>query len=199
MRRVVWVTCVALAGVSSVAAQELKLRATLRGHADGVSAVAFSPEGRTLASGSDDGTIRLWDVAGTRTIATLSLAPPAVARNVLADRSSATARTKWLIRTVYSVAFSPDGKTLASGHCNRGRAILWDVATRRTLATLHHPESVECVAFSPDGKILASASYHKTIKLWDVASHKEVRTLKGEDSFHSVAFSPDGALLASGG
>ena len=84
---------------------------------------------------------------------------------------------------VLSVAFSPDGKTLASGSWDK-TIKLWDVKTGKELATLNgHTETVMFVAFSPDGKTLASASWDKTIKLWDVATSKERATLKGHTAW----------------
>ena len=100
---------------------------------------------------------------------------------------------------VFSVAFSTDGKTLASGSSDR-TIKLWDVATGQNTATLTgHTNEVTSVAFSPDGKTLASGSLDKTIKLWDVATRKNTATLNGHtDWVSSVAFSPDGKTLASG-
>jgi len=107
---------------------------------------------------------------------------------------------------MFSVAFSPDGKRLASGggHFFGGsnRTIkIWDTVTGKELLTLKgHPRRVQSVAFSPDGKRLASGSFDRTIKLWDTADGKELLTLKGHSGWvPSVAFSPDGKRLASGG
>jgi WD40 repeat protein len=147
---------------------------SLTGHTNTVRSVAFSPDGRLLASGSDDETIKLWEVATGSLVRTLE------------DTND-----------VNSVAFSPDGRLLAPGSWN---IKLWDVATGSLVRTLTgHTGDVTSVAFSPDGRLLASGSYDNTIKLWEVASGREVRTLSGHtNTVYSVAFSPDGRLLASG-
>ncbi|KAK6810480.1 hypothetical protein RU639_013746 [Aspergillus parasiticus] len=150
---------------------------TLEGHLDSVNSVAFSPDGRTLASGSLDRTIKLWDTT------------TGIERQTLEGHSG------W----VYSVAFSPDGRTLASGSADR-TIKLWDTITGTERQTLEgHSDWVYSVAFSPDGRTLASGSTDRTIKLWDTTTGTERQILEGRSGpVNSVAFSPDGRTLASG-
>ncbi len=151
--------------------------ATLKGHTGTVSSVAFSSDGKTLATGSVDNTVKLWDVASRQELATL----------------------KGHTRVVQSVAFSSDDKTLATGS-DDGTLKLWDVASRQQLATFKgHDDQVWEVAFSSDGKTLATGSYDGTVKLWDVVSRQELATLTGhDDQVWEVAFSRDGKVLATG-
>ncbi|MGC9528217.1 MAG: protein kinase domain-containing protein [Limnospira sp.] len=151
-------------------------RHTLAGHRDAVTSVAFSPDGKTLASGSQDLTIEIWKADAGKRWYTL------------------TGHENW----VTSVAFSPDGQTLASG--SRDKTVeIWDLKKGKRWYTLvGHGDVVEGVAFSPDGQTLASASRDKTVEIWDLKKGKRWYTLSGHgDRVYGVAFSPDGQTLAS--
>jgi WD40 repeat protein len=172
---------------------------TLAGHGDTVTGVAFSPDGQTLASGSWDNTIRLWDIStvldtGVGTVQ--QIGEPLVARKDALD-------------PVNSLAFSPDGKTLVSGSSVTGAIRVWDVSTMLATgagggdligALVGHEFNVNCFAFSPDGKTLASGSSDGTVRLWDMESGQQIgEALTGHESgVNSVAFSLDGKTLASG-
>jgi WD40 repeat protein len=180
MKRLLWLAYVGLM-VSPLLAGEPKLRNTLKGHSEAVSSVAWNPDGKTLASSSADGTIKLWNVASGKCSATLKARP-----------------IDYELSDVTSVAWSPNGKTLASGSYDK-TIRLWDVASGKNIATFKgHTEWVDSVTWSPDGKTLASVS-DGAIKLWDVSTGKNTATLKGHQGFiNSVAWSPNGKTLASG-
>jgi WD40 repeat protein len=150
-------------------------------HDSRVSAVAFSSDGRRLATGSDDRAVKVWEVS-------------ADGRNV---RLLYTLRehTSW----INALAFSPDGTALASASHDQTIRV-WSLSdgTRRLVLT-GHTGSVTSVAFSPDGQTVASGSEDRTVQLWDVNNGTVVRTFSGHDfAVRSVAFSPDGTQIASG-
>ena len=163
---------------------------TLNGHTDRVYSVAFSPDGKTLASGSDDNTVRLWRVDTGETERIL-VGHAGEFEGVDNGPSS--------VEGVKSVAFSPDGKTLASGGGDNV-IHLSDIGTgKRKMTLVGHTHWVFSLAFSPDGKTLASGSVDSDIRLWDPHTGKHKKTLTGHgDWVRSIAFSLDGKTLVSG-
>jgi WD40 repeat protein len=142
--------------------------------------LAWSPDGRTLATSALGGTITLWDTATRRARATTPRDPYGV----------------------HMMAFSPDGRTLATV---RGAIRLWDPVTLRPLATLSGQFS-STIAYSPDSRTLAVGTAHASasgggiVQLWDLATRRRIAALDGRsDSVHAVAYSPSGRILAAGG
>ena len=181
MNRVLLTVCLGLAATSCWSAQEPKLKRTLEGHSGQVCSLAFSPDGKTLASGSADHSVKLWDVITGRSLGTLE------------GHNSEVA----------SVVFSPDGKTIASaaGYHDKDKTIkLWDAAARKIAASLKgHTDAVASLAFSPDGKTLAFGKlgqddYPLERRHWQVGRPPSGT---GTRCRASVAFAPNGKTLAS--
>ena len=157
------------------------------GRHDGwVTTVAFAPDNTTLASGSlEEGTIKLWDVSTRKHVGTLS-------------------DVDVIVSSIRSVAFSPNGRILASGS-GSGYVYhllnLWDTTTRKHIASLrsYRWSSVRSVSFSPNGTTLAAGTSGGSVELWDVATRMPIATLAGHTrEVSSVTFSHDGRILASG-
>ena len=176
-----------LCGLSSVAMAEVEVVTTpllsfppaelVVGHTQDVWAVAYSPDGSRIASGSSDNTLKIWDANSGKELATFS------------------GHTD----DVWAVAYSPDGSRIVSGSSDKTLKI-WDASSGKELATFSgHTDSVLAVAYSPDGSRIVSGSSDKTLKIWDASSGKELATLSGHtDLVLSVAYSPDGSSIVSG-
>jgi RNA polymerase sigma factor (sigma-70 family) len=166
----------------------------LRGHRQRVTALAFTPDGKAVISGSHDGTVRLWDVAGGNELCQFDTEEYAV----------------------LCLALSPDGRRLALGGQLVGRpgpapVVLWDVAARKVIPRKPSPHvdvepdhgtAVSALAFSPDGKFLASGGMDGALLLWDAGAGEIVHSYRESVEFiwpvQALAFSPDGATLAAG-
>lgn len=190
--------------------------------------IAFSPDGKTLLSGSSvfwAGELVLYDVDTGKKVRTLQTHGIGVCGVFSPDGKQVASTTQGIIRPskvrlwnlatgreirsfrrgrragFQCLAFSPDGRTLASSSGRNDELILlWDVRTGEEYSPLRgHTDAVTCVTFSPDSKSLASGSLDKTVRLWDLYSGKEVRKFVGHlRGVDTVAFSPDGKTLASG-
>jgi WD40 repeat protein len=149
---------------------------TYRGHTDTVFGIAWSPDGRRIASGSVDKTVQIWDASNGHHLFTY------------------TGHTD----VVLGVAWSPDGRRIASGSSDKTVQV-WDASNGHHLFTyIGHTEGLIGVAWSPDGRRIASASWDKTVQVWDARDGSHVFTYTGHsDSVFRAAWSPDGERIAS--
>ncbi len=148
------------------------------GHRDTVNSATFSPDEKTIASGSDDGTIRFWDAATGKLINEI---------------------TAHLSTEIYSAVYSTDGSTLTCGTESEIR--FWNPQSGELLNNITEPScDVYSIAYSPDGKLFATGGTSKKVRLWDTKTGRFLGSFSGhKEVISSVAFSPDGNLLASGG
>jgi WD40 repeat protein len=227
MRNVTWVglsLAVFAAAAATARAEDhppLKPARLIKGHTDYVAAVAFSADGKLLATGGDDSSVRLWDVASgdrqaliqhTAKVEALAFSPDGKVV-VAGDRGGevngwdvATKEKKFALkvaknRPVSFLTFSPDGETLAAIVYDTKEVQLWSLSPAQVRATLKgHDGLVRAAAFSPDGKTVATASTDSSARIWDGASGKEKDALKAHDGpVESVVFSTDGSQLITGG
>ena len=192
---------------------------TLAGHTGWVMGLAFSPDGKSLASTSLDGTVKIWSIApGNETVSVSSPVTGYLTRvaydpdgRVFATNGGDGSATVWSVKTgearltvkghdldVLNLAFSPDGSRFATGSLD-GSTIIWDVATGKKLFTLTgHEFGVRDIAFSPDKKLIATGGFDGTAKVWDATTGMLLHEITGHQGLVlGVAFSPDGRHLAT--
>jgi WD40 repeat protein len=161
-------------GVASLVGADYPLLIRAMIHEGGVNSVAFSPDGKLVATASDDNMARVFEAAGGREVSRLAHQD-----------------------TVYAVAFSPDAKLVATASGDK-TARVFEAATGRELSRLAHRSRVFAVSFSPDSNRVATASWDNTARVFEAASGREVSQLAHQNTVHAVAFSPDGKLVVTG-
>ena len=143
-------------------------------HKDHIRAVAWSPDGSKIATGSCDNTAQVWGIANNKQIAAIQ-------------------HKDW----VNTVAWSPDGSKIATASSDH-TAQVWDITNKRLIATIQHEDGVNAVAWSPDGSKIATASNDNSAQVWDISTNKLVVTIQHQGSVYTVAWSPDGTKSATG-
>jgi WD40 repeat protein len=158
------------------------------GHQGETTAVAWSPDGQSLASAGQDRTIRLWEASTGKQV-----------RVCVVQGDEKKEEIPFWVSWVHAVAWSPDGKMLASAGSDRTVRIWWVATGREICRCTGHTDKVKAVAWSPDGRTLASGGADRSIRLWETATGKELLRYAGhQDVVNVLSWSPDGKLLASG-
>ena len=214
---------IVLLGVTTVLPQKVKYFEPKLvppiGHTNSIAALAYSPNGKVIASGSEDSNIILWDVETGREVKTLighthlvnSLVYSIDGRTIISGSWDGTikfwdAKTGTELNTlmghssrVYCLAISPDGRTLASGSADSTIKI-WNIETGRVITSLFgHTDAINAISFSPDGTTLVSGSDDSVIKIWDVKRGNETKSISGNNnSILTISYSPDGSTFATG-
>jgi WD40 repeat protein len=168
---------------------------TLKGHTGMVQAVAFTSDGKKLATASADGTVKIWDAASGNVVATFKVETMVKTTDPKTKKETLTREPG---RPFTCVAFSPDNKILSAGNLD-GVIKIYDVDAAKEIGELKAHEGVWALAYNPDGSRLASAGWDQTIKVWDTKTNQELFTIKAHNgTVTALAFSPSGQSMASG-